>query len=134
MSHHRIPIELYGTEGSLAVPDPNFFGGEPLATRRGGGWEAVDIATHPFSAPTRKTNDGREVADYRIIGVLDMAAAIREGRPHRASGELALHALEVMEALGGSSVEGRHIVIESTCQRPSPVPLGRDEAVFLNQG
>ena len=127
----RIPIELYGTDGSLQVPDPNFFGGTPLV-RTAGTWDEVDIDAHPFSAPNRTTNDGRAVADYRIVGILDMAAALRRQRPHRADGGLALHALEVMEAMGRSSYEGRHIDIETSCERPAPVPLGGGEEVFLS--
>jgi hypothetical protein len=75
---------------------------------------------------------GIEVADYRIIGLLDMAAAIRQGRPHRASGDMALHVLEVMDAFEKSSLEGRHIVIDTPCARPEPLPLGVDETVFLS--
>ena len=129
--NRRIPFEIYGTEGTLLVPDPNFFGGAPQVSAQGGDWQDVDIAAHPFGAPNRPLRDGRLVADYRIIGVLDMAVAIRDGRPHRASGDLALHALEVMESFGRSSAEGRHVVIESLCTRPEPVPLGADEAVFV---
>ena len=69
-----------------------------------------------------------------MVGVLDMACAIAAGRPHRASGELALHVLEVLEALERSSVEGRQIRIETSCERPAPVPLGEGEAVFLAAG
>ena len=68
--------------------------------------------------------------DYRIIGLLDMALAIQQGRAHRANGTLALHVLEVLEALERSSTEGRHIDIVSPAQRPDPVPLGDGEEVF----
>ena len=116
----------------MQVPDPNFFGGEPLV-RTGARWDPVDITAHPFSRPNRTLSDGRDVADYRIVGVLDMAASIRGRRAHRASGDLALHALEVMEALEKSSTEGRHIEIGSRCERPAAVPLGEGEAVFPAQ-
>ena len=130
--HKRLPIEIYGSEGSMLVPDPNFFGGEPMVTERDGDWQPLDIAAHPFGTPNRTTRAGAQVADYRIIGLLDMAAAIRQGRPHRASGELALHVLEVLDAFERSSIEGRHVMIESTCDRPEPLPLGTDEEVFLS--
>ncbi|SEQ73194.1 Predicted dehydrogenase [Faunimonas pinastri] len=129
--NRRIPFELYGSEGSLLIPDPNFFGGTPEVTDRDGEWQPVDISAQPFGTPNRSLDDGKSVADYRMIGVFDMAAAIRAGRPHRANGDLALHALEVMEAFGRSSAEGRHIAIESTCARPEPVPEGTGEEVFL---
>lgn len=129
--HKRLPFEIYGDEGSLLVPDPNFFGGEPMLTRRDGEWEPLDIKEHPFGIPNRTVRSGAEVADYRIIGLLDMAAAVRQGRPHRANGELALHVLEVMDAFERSSTEGRHVMIESPAERPAPLPTGKGEEVFL---
>ena len=105
-----MPIEIYGTEGTLIVPDPNWFGGADRASpRRSDDWH--EVATDmPYA-------DG----NYRIIGVADMAHAIRANRPHRASGELALHVLEVMEAFGRSSEEGRHIEIATRPERPAPL-------------
>ena len=125
--HQRRPCELYGTEGSLLPPDPNFFGGAPMLSQRDGDWQELDTSAFPFREPNRTTRSGAHVADYRIVGVLDMATAIRAGRPHRANGTLALHVLEVMEALQRSSVEGRHIAIESRCDRPAPLPPGAGE-------
>jgi predicted dehydrogenase len=130
--HQRRPFEIYGSEGSMLVPDPNFFGGEVLVSAEGGDWQRLDIGGQPFGAPNRTLRSGAEVADYRIIGLLDMAMAVRHGRPHRASGALALHVLEVLEALGRASEEGRHITIQSPAQRPAPVPSGTDEAVFAS--
>ena len=129
--HDRRPCELYGTEGSLLPPDPNFFGGAPLVSERDADWQELDTSVHPFREPNRTLRSGAFVADYRIVGVLDMATAIRAGRPHRASGAFALHVLEVMEALERSSLEGRHVAITSRCDRPAPVPLGAGEEVFL---
>ncbi len=128
--HKRLPFEMYGTEGTLLIPDPNFFGGEPLISERDGEWQPIDIAAHPFGIPNRATRTGAQVADYRIIGLLDMVAAIRHARPHRASGKLALHVLEVLDAFERSSSEGRHVMIESTCERPEPLPRGKGEDVF----
>ncbi len=128
--HTRLPFELYGSEGSLLVPDPNFFGGAPRISERAGDWQDLSLAGHPFGTANRTLRDGREVADYRIIGLLDMACAIGANRPHRCSGELALHVLEVLEAFDKSAAEGRHIAITTPCTQPEAVPLGADEAVF----
>ena len=125
--HNRVPFEIYGSEGSMLVPDPNFFGGEPMVTERDGDWRPLDISVHPFGKPNRYTSNGAHVADYRIVGLLDMAAAVRDNRPHRASGELAMHVLEVLDAFERSSTEGRHVMIETSCERPKPLPLGKDE-------
>jgi predicted dehydrogenase len=129
--HTRHPIELYGTEGSILNPDPNFFGGKVLCSARDGDWEDVPIEARPFGLPTRKAGDGRMLSDYRMAGVFDMAAAIAAGRPHRANGDLALHVLEIMEALERSAAEYRRMKIESRCTRPAPVPQGSGETVFL---
>jgi predicted dehydrogenase len=129
--HKRLPLEIYGSEGSILVPDPNFFGGEPQITMRDGDWVPLDIGAHPFGVPNRVTRTGAEVADYRIVGLLDMAAAIRLGRRQRANGELALHVLEVLDAFERSSREGRHFAIETPCERPENLPLGSGEEVFL---
>jgi len=128
--HRRMPLEIYGSEGTLAGPDPNFFGGEPMVSERGGDWLPVEIAAHPFGIPNRTTRTGTLVADYRIIGLLDMAVALRTGRPHRVNGTLALHVLEVLDAFERSSREGRHIFMETSCERPEKLPLGEAEEVF----
>ncbi|UUZ67732.1 hypothetical protein LP416_24980 [Polaromonas sp. P2-4] len=93
-------------------------------------WQPVDISVHPFGQDNRSLRNGTRVADYRIVGLLDMAAAIQQGRAHRANGALALHVLEVLEAFERSSVAGAHIAIESSCQQPDALPLGAGEEVF----
>ncbi|MCB1487115.1 MAG: Gfo/Idh/MocA family oxidoreductase [Bauldia sp.] len=110
--HRHRPIEIYGSAGAMSVPDPNNFGGE------------IGIATADEDWRTVATEHGYADGNFRIIGVADMAHAIRTGRPHRASGELAFHVLEVMEAFQRSSDEGRHIAIESRPERPAALPVG----------
>ena len=130
--HQRAPIEIYGTEGSLLGVNPNFFGGQPQLCERDGAWQPLDIAAHAFGIDNQTLRSGAKVANYRVVGVLDMAMAIRQRRPHRASGELALHVLEVLDAFERSSLEGRHIGITTTAARPEAVPLGADESVFAS--
>lgn len=129
--HNRTtPIEIYGTEGTLLAVDPNFFGNTPRLCGPDGNLRDVDIAAHPFGIANREMRNGTMQADYRMIGLVDMAMAIRQQRPHRASGALALHVLEVLEALIASSASGRFIELTTRCERPEPVPLGKDESVF----
>ncbi|MEY2951998.1 MAG: hypothetical protein RLZZ401_85, partial [Pseudomonadota bacterium] len=129
--HKRAPIEIYGTEGSLLGVNPNFFGGEPMVCQGAGAWEAVDISAHPFGVNNRTLRAGMEVADYRIVGLLDMAMALRSGRAHRADGALAVHVLEVLEAFEQSSQLGTHVAIQSHCERPAALPQGAGEEVFV---
>jgi predicted dehydrogenase len=112
--HKHVPIELYGTEGTLIVPDPNRFGGQIELKKKGGDWSAVDT-TQPYC-------DG----NYRSIGLADMAAALRENRPHRASGDLALHVLEVMEAFSVSAATGAAVAITTDIERPAPLSTSLD--------
>ena len=95
-----------------------------------GEWQDLAITAHPFGKANKTNSAGVSVADYRIVGVLDMATAIRRNRPHRASGDLALHTLEILEALEQSAVEGRTIPLQTRCTRPEPLPLGEGEEVF----
>jgi hypothetical protein len=52
-----------------------------------------------------------------------MAYAIRSGRPHRASGALAFHVLDIMHAVHDASNSGHHVTLQSTCQQPAPLPM-----------
>jgi predicted dehydrogenase len=104
-------IEVYGTEGSLSVPDPNGFGGAVRLLRPGGEWREMPLS-HGYAEQSRG------------LGVADMASAIRSGRPHRASAELTYHVLEIMHAFQDAGCEGRYIELESTCERPEPLPTG----------
>ncbi len=105
-------IEIFGSEGTLSVPDPNTFGG-PVRVRRKGGkdWEELPL-TCGFES------------NGRGLGPSDMAAAVRDARAHRANGELAYHVLDLMHAFHDASDQGCHVVLESTCERPEPMPEG----------
>jgi predicted dehydrogenase len=102
-------IEIYGTEGTLSVPDPNTFGG-PLKVRSiiAEDWREVSLPTP-------------NIPQQRGIGLADMLSATVAKRPHRASAELALHVLELMSATLQSSDEGRRIDLTTTCERPAPM-------------
>ena len=105
----------------MRMPDPNFFGGEILLSRDGLKWDRHDSRERPYAQPNRELKSGAKVADYRIIGVVDMAEAIRESRPQRAPEGLALHVLEVLEGLGRAALERQEVAIESRCRRPEPL-------------
>lgn len=105
------PIEIYGSEGTILVPDPNTFGG-PVRLRKRDEKEFIDIElTH---------NHG---GNSRGIGVADMAKAILSGGSYRANGELAYHVLEAMHGFHDSSEQGSFYHMQSTCERPEPLPV-----------
>lgn len=103
-------IEIYGTKGSLSVPDPNTFGGQVLLRKPGEvEWSEVAI-THG------------SIDNSRGIGVIDMVDALKDRRPHRANGELAYHILEIMHGIHESSIKGEHYRMTSTCRQPEALP------------
>jgi predicted dehydrogenase len=115
--HPRLPcIELYGTLGTIAVPDPNGFKGPAM----------VRLAQDKEHRAVEQAH----AVNSRGLGVADMAAAIRSGRTHRASGELAYHVLDIMCAFDESSRTGRHIEITSPCERPRAIPAGLVEGAI----
>jgi predicted dehydrogenase len=109
--HSNHPIEIHGEKGSMQVPDPNRFGGTVRIRRPGDDdWKQIPL-THGYTD------------NMRGIGVADMAYALVANRPHRCHSDLAYHVLDVMQALHESSVQGKHILIESRCEPPAPLPL-----------
>lgn len=109
---HNLPIiEIYGTEGTVRVPDPNGFDG--LVEVRGSEEKEWRQIPHTHSDTVQ-----------RGIGVADMAFGLRNNRPHRASGELAYHVLEAMLAVRTASEKGAHIILESTVKKPKALPEG----------
>jgi predicted dehydrogenase len=105
-------IEIYGSAGSLSVPDPNTFGG-PVRIRRAGSTEWSEV---PLAFGYADNSRG--------LGVADMASALQAGRSHRASGALTYHVLDIMHAVHDSSRDGRRVELTSACERPAPLPLG----------
>ncbi len=103
-------IEIFGTEGNLAVPDPNKFQGAVRLSAPGKDWDDA-VLTHKHGG-------------MRGLGPADMAAAIKDNRPHRASGELAYHIFDIMISYFDSAETGRRVEVESGCARPAILPQG----------
>jgi predicted dehydrogenase len=104
-------LEVFGTEGNLIVPDPNFFGGAVYIQFPNG--EKKEIPhSHPYAE------------EGRGMGVADMAYAIQSGRTNRASGRLARHVLDISLGIFEASESEKHVHLESTIDRPKPLPLG----------
>ena len=108
---HLPRIEIYGSEGTLSVPDPNHFGGKVRIRQAGD--DAWTVIAHTHSTDVS-----------RGIGVADMAHAMRGNRIHRANGNVAFHVLDIMRSIEESSDVGRHLIINSQCDQPDPLPVG----------
>lgn len=105
-------VEITGTLATIAVPDPNRFDGDVRVKRHG--------ADDWLSVPPRGKSSGRG------IGTLDIARAIRDGRHHRASPELAYHVLDSMIAITESLERSTFVTVPSTCARAEPLPADWD--------
>lgn len=117
-AHRHENMELYGSSGSLYVPDPNFFGGDILLAEQGAEPTKVAPQDHPFGVPNVQDGQNGDRANYRCAGLAEMAAAIAQDRPHRCSLELATHVVEVMTSILRSAEERSWIEMVTTCDRP----------------
>ncbi|MEV6590157.1 Gfo/Idh/MocA family protein [Streptomyces acidicola] len=110
-------IEIYGTEGTLALPNPNFFDGDVRLKRHGDEeWRVLTPVTELFGAV------GTPEQHRRGLGVRDLAGAIGGG-PHRANPQFAFHVLDVLASFETSQQEKRFVTPESSCERPAPRPV-----------
>ncbi len=104
-------FEVYGSAGTLSLAAPNMFDG-PVRVRGQGDetWQTVPLV-HQYQ--TLESGWG--------LALADLAQALEQGRPHRADGRFALHALEVMHACLSAAETGRTVAVESRCERPEPL-------------
>ncbi len=111
-------VEVYGSEATLSVPDPNTFGG-PVRLRRSGDsvWEEVSLS-RPYAQNSRG------------LGLADLAYAIRQNRAVRASSELAFHVLDAMQTILDAAESRCYLELTSRCVRPEALPEGEGEAIL----
>lgn len=128
-SHGHHNIELYGTEGTVYVPDPNFFGGDIVVTDIAGTKTKVEGWNHPFGVVNQENPGQPGRANYRTAGLADMMQAVETGRAARCGLDVALHAVDVMTSLLKAGESGQVLTLTTTCERPAP--LGPDEARAL---
>lgn len=121
-------MEIYGEQGTICIPDPdptdgtNIFGGEILyKTRENSRWNYRPRVQGLDQWDVAANNHGYN-EDSRGLGLADLAYAVRDKRPPRASGEIAFHVFDIMMGILESSKSGKYSVLESTCGTPSPLP------------
>ncbi|MGH3321721.1 MAG: Gfo/Idh/MocA family protein [Streptosporangiaceae bacterium] len=102
-------VEVYGSQGTLHLPEPGTFDGPVhIWTCETGMW--LEAARLPGAGPQTPG-----------LGLADMAAGLRAGRPHRADGALAFHVLEATCGMAEAARSGRYLTLASTCERPAPL-------------
>ena len=126
INHQRNHMELYGTKGSMIVPDPNMFGGPvKICKDIGGSWTEhlademylgkVNIINH-----SGRTNEAPQQSNYRGAGLSEMIYAIENNLQHRCNGDLALHVLDLIESTIKAAENAKEITLQTTCNKPEP--------------
>ncbi len=128
-SHGHHNIELYGTNGSIYVPDPNFFGGDLVTSDAAGTKSPVTPWSHPFGVANQDLDKPVHRANYRTAGLADMIASIDGGYKARCGLDVALHVVDVMTSLLIAGETGQVQTLTTTCERP--LALGPDAARAL---
>ena len=113
-------IEISGSHGSVSVANPDEFAGAPRL-RRAGPEELEQPPPPPGSVHWSSIPLVQPSGLRRGVGIADIARAVSEDRPHRASAEFAYHVLEVLLALAEPSPDSSRVAIESRCERPAPL-------------
>jgi len=126
-AHRHSEMELYGTDGSLFLPDPNFFGGTVEVTIGDGPIAVAEPWAHPLEVP----NWGPGEANYRGVGLADMAVAIVDDRPHRCGSDAAAHTIDLMTAILRSGETGEFVDLVTTCERPAPLTPGEARSLLV---
>ena len=124
-NHMRNHIEIYGSHGSMIVPDPNMFGGPVIISKElGSNWIKHSVENKPLGKTnitnqSVRSNEAPKQSNYRGIGLSEMIYSIENDKEHRCNGELALHVLDIIECAKISSEKKEEVSLRSTCKRPN---------------
>ena len=138
INHQRNHIELYGTKGSIIVPDPNMFGGSVfISVNPGpeGKWEEyqtenMKLGKINIKNPSVRLNESPTNANYRGIGLSEMLYCIENKKKHRCSGELSLHVLDIIDSTMQAAISKTHKEIRTTCKKPEFFPEEEIKKIF----
>ena len=124
IAHHRNHIELYGSKGSILVPDPNMFGGSVYTCKKlGGTWKEhktnkMFLGKINIRQKSLRANEAPINANYRGVGLAEMAYCIQNKKKHRCNGELSFHVLDIIQSIMKAARKRKRISIKSTCKIP----------------
>ena len=124
IAHQRNHIELYGEKGSMIVPDPNMFGGSVLTCNKlGDNWKEFKTTKMPLGRINIRTQSSRANetptnANYRGVGLSEMAYSIENKRKHLCSGEISLHVLDIITSIMKAARSGKIQYINTFCAKP----------------
>ena len=115
--HQHSTIELYGLDGSIIVPDPNYFGGDLKISEKDSDWKIIKTSKMLLGIPNTENEDGN-IANYRGIGLSEMVNSIKNKKKSRCSLDLSLHVLEIMEGILVSAANKSIYSLSTTCEQP----------------
>ena len=124
IAHQRNHIEFYGTKGSMIVPDPNMFGGSVYVCKKlGSPWREFKTNQMPLGkinirTQSSRANESPTNANYRGVGLAEMAYCIDKKKIHRCNGEVSLHVLDLIQSTMQSAKTNKPIRLSTTCKIP----------------
>ena len=136
IAHHRNHIELYGDKGSILVPDPNMFGGSVYTCKKlGGTWKEhktnrMLLGKINIREKSLRANEAPMNANYRGVGLAEMAYCIKKKKKHRCNGELSFHVLDIIQSIMRAAKKKERINIKSTCKIPKKFTLSEIKKIL----
>ena len=125
IAHQRNHIELYGSKGSMIVPDPNMFGGSVyVCNKLGDPWKEyktnkMHLGKINIRSQSSRANETPTNANYRGAGLAEMAYSIENKKINKCNGELSLHVLDIIQSTMKACKTNKPQVIKTTCKKPS---------------
>ena len=117
-NHSHSNMELYGMDGSMIIPDPNFFSGDIMLAKENSSWNKINNDKMLLGIPNKTDNNGDKIANYRGIGLSEMIESINNKRLSRCNLDLSLHVLEVMEGILIAAETQKIYLTQSNCNQP----------------
>ena len=125
IAHQRNHIELYGSKGSMIVPDPNMFGGSVyVCNKLGDPWKEyktnkMHLGKINIRSQSSRANESPTNANYRGAGLAEMAYSIENKKINKCNGELSLHVLDIIQSTMKACKTNKPQMIKTTCKKPS---------------
>ena len=125
IAHQRNHIELYGSRGSMIVPDPNMFGGSVyVCNKLGNPWKEyktnkMHLGKINIRSQSSRANESPTNANYRGVGLAEMAYSIENKKINKCNGELSLHVLDIIQSTMKACKTNKTQIIKTTCKKPS---------------
>ena len=129
IAHQRNHIELYGDKGSMVVPDPNMFGGSVYICKKlGNPWKEFKTNKMPLGkinirTQSSRANESPTNANYRGVGLSEMAYSIENKTLNKCNGELSLHVLDIIQSTMRACKKNKPQLIKTSCKKPNPFTL-----------